>query len=392
MSHRHDHSHEGHECCGHDHPHQHEPGLETQSDFLKAESAKHEHVHGSECCGHAHGHAHDHDHTHAHDHEQENNHEHDHDHNHEHADAAWTRRFFAFLQAVVLLMIGGVMCYFVASGRIDGRNPDTPYVVGWFKVLALCGGLGIMVMGVFNWLMRNRAVDCGHDHGAGDAAGCCAGEPHEHDAAAAPHVHTHEGGVMGRAVTLLLLSGSVAAATILTPDQLSSRYVQFKAAAYGNDRTSAAGLAKESPALTSAKSQGGGLTLEKVEQYLKRTKDGNFPLSVMNLHYMSSDPEYADVLEGQMVETTGQVVKDEINPGPGHLRVVTMQVTCCAADARPYSIPVVFENGAPDYVEMGWYDIAGKLEFTRERGMKMAMLKAKSLQATVRPADQRTTF
>jgi len=283
-------------------------------------------------------------------------------------------------------MIGGIMCYFVASGRIDGQNPQSPYVTGWFKVLVLCGGLAIMVMGVFNWLMRNRTVDCGHDHG-GDADS----ENHALPGQPAAYPHTHEGSVLGRAVTLLLLSGSVAAATMLTPDQLSSRYVQFKAASYGNDRNSAARLAKESPGLAAAKAQG-GFTLEKVEQYLKRTPEGNFPLSVMNLHYMSADPEYATVMEGQMVETTGQVVKDEINPGPGHLRVVTMQVTCCAADARPYSIPIVFEGKLPDYVEMGWYNITGKLEFTRERGMKMAMLKATNLTATVRPPEQRMPF
>lgn len=288
-------------------------------------------------------------------------------------------------------MIGGIMCYFVASGRIDGHNPSTPYVTGWFKMLALCGGLGIMVMGVFNWLMRNKAVDCGHDHGDGD--GCA----HDHGTGGegAPHVHSHDGSVAGRALTLLVLSGSIAAATMLTPDQLSSRYVQFKAEAYKGDANSADRLSKANPSLAAAKADGGGtggFTLEKVEQYLKRTKDGNFPLSVMNLHYMGSDPEYANVMEGQMVETTGQVVRDEINPGSGHLRVVTMQVTCCAADARPYSIPVIFDGNAPEYVEMGWYTVTGKLEFTRERGMKMALLKAKSLTPTLRPSDQRTIY
>jgi uncharacterized membrane protein YcgQ (UPF0703/DUF1980 family) len=299
---------------------------------------------------------------------------------------------FAFLQMLVLLMIGGLMCYFVASGRIDGRNPQTPYVTGWFKVLALCGGLGIMVMGVFNWLMRKRRVDCGHDHGDANEAACCHHEGHDHKEGAAPHIHPHEGSPAGHAITLLLLSGSIAAAAIMTPDQLSSRYVQFKAEAYRGDSSSAEGLRKESPKIAAAKSQAGGLTLAKIEEILKRTKEGNFPLSVINLHYMSSDPEYANVMEGQMIETTGQVVKDEINPGPGHLRVVTMQVTCCAADARPYSIPIVFESAAPEYVEMGWYVITGKLEFTRERGMKMAVLKATSLTPTLRPPDQRMTW
>lgn len=361
MSHDHDHKHDGHECCGHDH-----------------------HAHGTEAK----------DHTHAHAHHECCGHEHSHDEScgHEAAeDAEWTRRFFVMLQAVVLLMIGGVMCYFVASGRIDGKNIDSPYVTGWFKTLALYGGLGIMVMGVFNWLMRGKQAACGHDHGTEDCGGHgpdldpAQAEPAEH--------HHHEGSVMGRALTLLVLSGSVAAAAILTPDQFSGLYLQHKAEAFRGDSNSRQRLAATNPALAAARTaepaQGGGLTLAKIEQYVKRTKDGNFPLSVVNLHYMGGDPEYAEVMEGQDIETTGQVVKDQVNPGPGNLRVMTMMVTCCAADARPYSIPVVFEGPVPDYVSMGWYEITGKLEFTRERGMKMALIKAKDMKATVRPPDSR---
>ena len=380
MSHKHDHKHDGHDCCGHDH-HEHAQAAEA-----------HEHKHdGHDCCGHDHTH----DHTHEHKHGGHDCCGHDHSHDESSAldaaeEAEWTRRFFLLLQAVVLIMIGGVLCYFVASGRIDGKNPDLPYVTGGFKTLALCGGLGIMVMGIFNWLMRGKQAGCGHDHGPDE----CCDHDHDHGDAEAAHQHHHEGSVLGRALTLLVLSGSVAAAAMLTPDQFSSRYMLHKAEAYRGDSGSQQRMAASNPAIAAARAAepaqgGGGLTLAKIEQYVKRTKENNFPLSVVNLHYMSGDPEYADVMDGQMIETTGQVVKDQINPGPGHLRVVTMMVTCCAADARPYAIPVVFEGPVPDYVEMGWYSIIGKLEFTRERGMKMALLRAKSLTATVRPADQR---
>jgi uncharacterized membrane protein YcgQ (UPF0703/DUF1980 family) len=322
-----------HECCGHEH------------------DPAHSHAHG--CCGHSHG------------------------------NDAWTRGFFACLQGFVLVMIGAVMCYFVASGRIDGRNPQTPYVTGWFKGLALCGGLGLIVMGVFNLITRRREVDCGHDHGHDHAQ---EGEGEE------PLFHSHEGSVAGRALTLLVLSGSVAAAAMFTPDQLSSRYIQYKASAYGADRNSAARLKQVNPEL--AKASAGGLTLEKVKEYLKPDNAGNFPISVVNLHYMGGDPEYAAVMENQPVVTTGQVVKDELNPGPGNLRVFTMQVTCCAADARPYSIPVVFDGPAPDYVEMGWYNVTGTIGFTQERGIKVARVIAKKdgLQATIRPAPQGPSF
>jgi hypothetical protein len=373
MSQEHDHSHgqekdpghtHHHECCGHDHHHAQAPGS----------------AHDHSCCGHDH----DHDHTHSHS-----------AHGccgHDHGDAIWTRRFFTFLQGIVLFMIGGIMVYFVASGRIDGRNPQMPYVTGWFKGLALCGGLGLMVLGLFNWLTSRRDVDCGHDHDHDpDHNQQHTSEP-ESDAAEPPPLHTHEGSVAGRALTLLVLSGSIAAAAVLTPDALSSRYIQYKSNAYGNDRNSAERLRQTSPEPAKVASQPGGFTLAKVEEYIKRTKEGNFPLSVVNLHYMGADQEYATVMDGQPVETTGQVVKDELNPGPGNLRVFVTQVTCCAADARPYSVPVIFDGDVPDYVEMGWYKVKGKLEFIQERGMKMARLHAsgpEGLQATIRPDPER---
>ena len=280
---------------------------------------------------------------------------------------------------MVLLLIGSVLVYFIASGRIDGRNPDLPYITGWFKGLALCGGLGLIAMGLFNLLTCRRAVDCCHDHEHSDGDG-------------EAHLQTHEGSVAGRALTLLVLSGSIAAAAMLTPDGLTPRYSIHKGMAYSSDANSAEKFQQHSPEIAKASAQSGGLTLAKIEEYVKRTKEGNFPLSVVNLHYMGGDPEYAAIMEGQPIETTGQVVKDEINPGPGNLRVFVMQVTCCAADARPYSIPVIFDGPAPDYVEMGWYSVTGKLEFTRERGMKIAQLRATGLKATIRPATQGPSY
>ena len=373
--HQHGHSHaekSGGGCCGHGHSHEkddhsHAACAHSHGEGDCSHEDHHSHAHG--CCGHDHDHAHDHAGCCGHDHGD---------------DAEWTRKFFAFLQGVVLLMIGGVMIYFVVSGRIDGRNPNTPYVTGWFKGLALAGGLGLMVMGLFNWITSRRQLDCGHDHSHGDE-----------DSSGPAHVHSHDGSAAGRALTLLVLSGSVAAAAMLTPDGYSGKYAINKGAAYSGDANSAEKLLQTSPEIARAAAAPGGFTLAKVEEYIKRTKEGNFPLSVVNLHYMGADQEYAAVMDGQPVETVGQVVKDELHPGPKNLRVFTMQVTCCAADARPYSIPLEFAAGAPDYVEMGWYKVVGKLEFTQERGMKMARLrvaKPQDMTATIRPDPEKPGY
>ncbi len=295
-----------------------------------------------------------------------------------------------FIEMIVLLMIGGVLCFFVASGRIDGRG-GAPYVTGWFKGLALAGGLGIIVMGIFNFLRRRQNAGCGHAHDADD---CC---DHDHSHESEPSApHSHDGSMGGRALALLLLSGSLAAGAVLTPDGYSAKYMLTKGAAYDSAAAGkGAGAPKLDAATASARkeaSASGGLTLAMVEKYQPRNKDGNFELGVMQLYYTGSDPEYAQIMDGQPIETTGQMVKDDVNPGEGHVRLFTLQVTCCAADARPYSIPVVFEGKTPDYSEMGWYKIAGTLTFTQERGIKVARIKAKDLAPSLRPSGQRTIF
>ena len=183
---------------------------------------------------------------------------------------------------------------------------------------------------------------------------------------------------------------------MLTPDGFSAKFMLTKGAAYDSAAAGKGGGTPKMDAATAAAkkeaSASGGLTLAMVEKYQPRNKDGNFELGVMQLYYTGSDPEYAQIMDGQPVETTGQMVKDDVNPGAGHVRLFTLQVTCCAADARPYSIPVVFEGKTPEYSEMGWYKVAGTLTFTQERGIKVALIKAKDLTPALRPSGQRTIF
>ena len=193
-------------------------------------------------------------------------------------------------------------------------------------------------------------------------------------------------------LTALFLSGSIAAAAILTPDQFSEKYLAQKTRALMNRTT---GDAPESAAPVPEKAieaAAGGLTLALVEKYQPRNKDGNFELGVMQLYYSGSDEEYARIMKGQPVETIGQVVKDEVVPGSSRLRIFTLQVTCCAADARPYSIPVEFTGTPPEHRDMGWYKITGTIDYVDERGVRTALLRATDMQPSLRPKDLRATF
>jgi uncharacterized membrane protein YcgQ (UPF0703/DUF1980 family) len=63
-------------------------------------------------------------------------------------------------------------------------------------------------------------------------------------------------------------------------------------------------------------------------------------------------------------------------------------MTCCAADARPYSLPIVFTGTVPALQEMGWFKIKGQIDYVEERGITVALLRATDAQPTIRPKSQ----
>lgn len=354
------------------------------------------HAHTRECCGQDHGLPHSHGDAVTPDHA---------------SRVEFTRRFFLFLELIVLVMWSVAMLWFYASGRIE------KYLVGegTFRIQVLVAGLVLAVLGWFNWSMRARNGGCGHDHGEGEDCGhdhagshsghqhpaghsCCGGEAHSHVSGtesdpvpAHAHSHSHEGSVSGRGLGLLLLSLSVSAAVALTPDDFSDSYKKNMLHAYASQPAGRQSM----PEAYRAKPEGGGtggLTIEVIEKMQPRNKDGNFGMDVMQLYYSGSDPEYAKVMKGQGVETIGQMVKDTAQSAPNRWRVFVLQVTCCAADARPYSLPVQFDGPVPELQEMGWYKIAGKIDYIEEKGGTSSILHAASAEPAVRPRDQRMLF
>ena len=305
------------------------------------------HGHGADCgCEHDH---HDHGQGHQHGHEALA---------HPGGETEWTRRFLLFLELAVLLIWAVMMVWFYASGRINS------YLIGegTFRIQVLVGGLI-------------------HDHG------------HEHDKA---EVHSHEGTPAGRGLALALLALSVTASVVLTPDEFSDKYKRNMLAAYSS-RTGSDTKAPEAYRLTPegspAETAAGGMTLAVVEKYRPRNKEGNFELGVEELYYSSADPEYAKVMKGQGVETVGQIVKDTSSTEPGRWRVFVLQMTCCAADARPVSLPVVFQPPVPAGLqEMGWFKLTGQIDYVEERGIPVAVLRATSAQPSLRPKEQRSLF
>src|SRR3954465_9147474 len=97
-----------------------------------------------------------------------------------------TQRIGIYLISTLLLLLwGGVMLYFYASGRIASYLPPD----GIFRPMVLWGGIGMVVVGLYNLATMGSAEAecCEHDHDHGH------GHNHDHD----HHDHSHADGCCG---------------------------------------------------------------------------------------------------------------------------------------------------------------------------------------------------
>jgi uncharacterized membrane protein YcgQ (UPF0703/DUF1980 family) len=130
----------------------------------------------------------------------------------------------------------------------------------------------------------------------------------------------------------------------------------------------------------------GSFTLEDLKAQVPQSKEGNFILEVPELYYTGGDAEVQKVLTGQMVETVAQILPEKVNNADGHrLRIFRMLVQCCAADARPYSVPVDFGKKAPEYKDMTWVKVVGKMSYKKEGDQTVPIIEATKVEETTAP-------
>ncbi|MCB1224498.1 MAG: hypothetical protein KDK99_01695 [Verrucomicrobiales bacterium] len=360
-------------CEGHDHGHDHDHGEgkcghEGHSCCHGADSAPAEKT-AKSCCHHGHAHEHDHAHDHHHDHA------HDHDHG---------------------------TCH-------------------------------------------HHEGESGHAHSHAHAGGCCGGHDHGgHDHA---HGILEESSAMGRLVAVGILAVPLTLAAVMTPDRYSPNAVinkglynqnyastaradQFSlkkpdaapkpaptaaptvaattpdappaptpattaapvasaGSNAGGDAPPAAGgdapASQDAGSATPAQSYG-GFTLADLEAQVPKSSAGNFILEVPEIYYTAGDLEVQGVLKGQPVETIAQVLPEKVNNDEGHrLRIFRMLVQCCAADARPYSVPVDFGKSAPEMKDMTWVKVTGTMDYVKEGGQTVPLVRVKSMEETTEP-------
>lgn len=285
---------------------------------------------------------------------------------------------------------------------------------------------------------------CGHEHAKEPAkkVGCCGHDHgHEHTHAAEGHAHgiIEESSWPGRITVLLILAAPLSWAAISTPDRYSSNAIVNKGlydpnyadqsradqfslqnkpktvakvvdtaplppATVTTDKpdsppppgVAAANAAmadgtkkideKDLPKPAQESKSYGTFTLEDLKAQVPQSKEGNFILEVPELYYTGGDVEVQKVLTGQSVETIAQVLPEKVNNEDGHrLRVFRMLVQCCAADARPYSVPVDFGKKAPEFKDMTWVKVVGTMIYKKEGDQTVPIIEATNIEETTAP-------
>ncbi len=255
------------------------------------------------------------------------------------------------LSSLALTAWGGVMIYFYATKLI------AKYLAPDFHPLLLAGGLGLIVVGLFNLLTAGQSASCGHDHGPEDT-------------------HDHESLDVNPIAAFLILVLPLGFCVANTKHEFSTGALAAK------------GLyeapAKKLPALESLLPQ---LTRDVVEQQHPKNKEGFHEFSLIELNFSTGDPEMRGLLEGMMVETEGRMVKDP-EGGAKQRRLYRMFITCCAADSQAIPIIVRFKDEVPQVKENTWMKLSGRMSFPEEGAGPIPVLTVDYAQEGTPPPDE----
>jgi uncharacterized repeat protein (TIGR03943 family) len=259
------------------------------------------------------------------------------------------------LFSLTVMVWSAVLLYFYGSGRVD------KYLATDFRPLSLVGGLGLAVLGLFNFLTSGREVDCGHQY-----ENEC--EPHHHD-----------DGEMHPFIVVLLMTVPVLLSVAWTKDE-------YSLAALSRKGLYSAPVAKASAAPSSSRS---ALTLEDLEKSRRKTADGYLPFDLLEIFYATGDRELQSVMDGLKVETVGRWMDEKVrNPDGKRKRLYRVFITCCAADSSVIPIILEFGKPAPEFPENSWVKVNGIIRFPLEDGALQPVLMVEHVDESKAPAEE----
>ena len=293
------------------------------------------------------------------------------------------------LNGITLLGLGGVLIAFFINGRID------QYLHPQFRLWELAGGIGFCIAGAI-YLVTKKSMDCCVD-------GQC--------------IHNNPRSPVRAVVALGVIAVPLIAGTVFSKDSydqqaiLNRGFVQdvsglplrnvakdgtpakdtnqpaIPSAALGGDNDENSiepALPQDGTGKTASQSSAGPDSKDdSSEQYLPRAEDGNVALEVSDLLYSETEESLRKMFSGKTVEVIGQYL-----PGSdkSEFKIVRMFIVCCAADARPISVPVKAQ-GPVSVADMSWVKVIGQPEFVANGDRTKVVLKAVQVQPTDPPAE-----
>ena len=263
------------------------------------------------------------------------------------------------LSSLALVAWGGVLLYFHSSERAPGTGPRIEkYLTPDFHPLVLAGGLGLIVVGLFNLLTAGQSASCGHDHGPEDT-------------------HDHES---------LDVNPIAAFVILLLPLGFSVAYTKdaFSIGALANKGLYDSPAEGRSAALDSILPK---LTRELIEKQHPKNAEGFHEFSLIELYFSNGDPEMRELVDGMMVETEGRMVKDP-EGGKKQRRLYRLFITCCAADSQAIPIIVRFKDEVPDVEEGAWMKLSGTMSFPEEGEGPIPVLTVDYAQEGTAPPEE----
>lgn len=260
------------------------------------------------------------------------------------------------LFSLAILLWAACLLYFYGSGRI------VKYLAPDFRTIALAGGLGLAVLGLFNLITFRETASCSHEHDDG------------------AHSHDHESSDMHPLAALLLMTLPVALSMTWTKDTFSQSTLARKG--LYDDPAEAA-----TPFLSASFPP---ISLEEMQQSHRKTADGYYQFSLMELFFATGDRELQNVIGGMKVETEGRIIEEKVNnPNGSRMRLYRMFMTCCVADSQ--AIPIILEFGSkpPLFPENSWVKVAGKMTFPQEEGTLRAVLEVERAAPAEIPLEEK---
>jgi uncharacterized repeat protein (TIGR03943 family) len=298
----------------------------------------------------------------------------------------WAAKLF---NGITLLGLGGVLIAFFINGRID------QYLHPAFRLWELAGGIGFCVAGAI-YLVTKRSMDCCVD-------GQC--------------IHSNPRNPVRAMLALGVITVPLVAGTVFSKDSydqqaiLNRGFVQdvsglpvrnvakdastaakdpnqpaIPSAALGGDQDESSiepPLPQDGSGNTVSQNSTGQGSQDDAEQYLPKAPDGNIALEVSDLLYSQTEESLRKMFSGKTVEVIGQYL-----PGSdqSEFKIVRMFIVCCAADARPISVPVK-AGGPVSIADMSWVKVIGQPEFVTNGSQTKVMLKAAQVVPTDPPAE-----